>query len=115
MKPTKNMRRLFFIVIFLSISNANSQSALKVKSEEELVRENMILISKQLGVTCNACHISENFRSDKMKEHKIAKEHMKLTQLLIDSGMDGKAGPKATCYMCHRGELKPPYIFKESK
>lgn len=89
---------------------AHSQSAIKVKSDEEIMRENMLSISKQLGVTCNSCHISENFRSDGKIEFKIAKEHMKITQLLIDSGLDGKKGPKATCYMCHRGKAKPDYL-----
>lgn len=98
-----------FLCITVDINLAFAQSAVKVKSEEELMRENMLSISKQLGVTCNSCHISENFRSDKKMEFKIAKEHMKITQLLIDSGMDGKLGPKATCYMCHRGEAKPKY------
>jgi hypothetical protein len=35
-----------------------------------------------------------------------------LRQLLIDNGFDGKRGPKADCYMCHRGDLKPKYKEK---
>ena len=89
--------------------SASAQTAAKVKSEEEIMRETMVTISRQLGVTCTTCHNPDNFRSDKKMEFKVAKEHMKITQLLIDSGMDGKKGPKASCYMCHRGELKPKY------
>ena len=103
------MHILWLVAFFLCTSQAFAQSAIKIKTEDELVRENMLSISRQLGVTCNSCHISENFKSDKKMEFKVAKEHMKLTQILIDSGMDGKRGPKATCYMCHRGEAKPPY------
>jgi hypothetical protein len=84
-----------------------------IKTEEEIIRENMLSISRQLGVTCNTCHISENFKSDQKIEFKIAKEHIKITQLLIDSGFNGKNGPHATCYMCHRGELKPSHKMPE--
>jgi hypothetical protein len=100
---------LLFSSLLLPILPASAQTAAKVKSDEDLMRESMVVISRQLGVTCTTCHNPENFHSDKKMEFKVAKEHMKLTQMLIDSGMDGKKGPKATCYMCHRGELKPKY------
>ncbi len=99
---------IVFSLLFQAVP-ASAQTAAKIKSEEELMRETMIVISRQLGVNCTTCHNPENFKSDQKMEFKVAKEHMKLTQLLIDSGMDGKKGPKATCYMCHRGELKPKY------
>lgn len=94
---------------FLLLASAFAQTPSQVKSEEEVMRESMVSISRQLGVTCTACHNPENFKSDKKMEFRVAKEHMKITQGLIDMGMDGKKGPKATCYMCHRGELKPPF------
>ena len=87
-----------------------AQTPSKLKTEEELMREQMVGMSKELGVTCTTCHNSENFKSDKKMEFKVAKEHMKLTQLLIDAGMNGQnKAPKASCYMCHRGELRPPF------
>lgn len=89
-----------------------SQSPNALKDEQEEMRQVMMVISRQLGVTCTACHIESNFASDKMVNFKVAKEHMKLTQLLIDNGMDGRKGPKADCFMCHRGKLKPDYIEK---
>ncbi len=101
--------RVFLMAAFCASSWALAQTPAKIKSDEELMRESMVVISRQLGVNCTTCHNPENFRSDKKVEFKIAKEHMKLTQILIDSGMDGKKGPKATCYMCHRGDLKPKY------
>lgn len=76
------------------------------------MRQVMITMSRQLGVTCTTCHDQKNFRSDKKVEYRIAKEHMKITQLLIDNGFDGKRGPKADCYMCHRGDLRPKYKEK---
>lgn len=81
----------------------------KLKAQEEAIREQMLSISRQLGVRCTACHNLKNFASDEMAAFKVSKEHLRITQLLIDAGMDGKQGrPKADCYMCHRGELKPP-------
>lgn len=110
----------FFLAMILAVilavisGQAQAQSPSQIKSEEEKMREVMVTMSRQLGVTCTACHNTENFRSDKNPSFKIAREHMKITQLLIDGGMNGKTGPKADCYMCHRGELKPPYQEKIS-
>ncbi len=101
------MTTLFWL---LTVSLVFAQTPSKLKTEEELMREQMVGMSKQLGVTCTTCHNSENFKSDKKIEFHVAKEHMKLTQLLIDSGMNGQnKSPKASCYMCHRGELHPPF------
>jgi hypothetical protein len=86
-----------------------TQSAQKIKSEDEIVREEMIEISKQLNVTCTECHKPDNFRDNNKPNYHIAKEHMKIVELLKANGFDGKQGPKATCYMCHRGELRPAY------
>ncbi|MEZ0392995.1 MAG: photosynthetic reaction center cytochrome c subunit family protein [Pseudobdellovibrionaceae bacterium] len=102
------VRRLALCIFFFALPTFG-QTPAKVKSDEDQIRELMITMSRQLGVTCTTCHNTENFRSDQKIEFKVAKEHMKITQLLIDGGMDGKKGPKATCYMCHRGQLKPAY------
>jgi len=101
-----NARLLILNILLLTIP-ALAQSPAKLKSDEEQMRDLMVTMSRQLGVTCTTCHHTDNFKSDKKVEFRIAKEHMKITQLLIDSGMDGKKGPKASCYMCHRGVLKP--------
>ncbi len=102
------------IALFLiSVSiPSQAQTATKVKTDEELIRENMVVISRQLGVTCTVCHNTDNFKSDKLTTFKVAKEHMKLTQLLIDSGMNGKTSQKADCYLCHRGKLQPDSVEK---
>lgn len=98
--------------VLLIAPDSHSQSAKKLKAQEEEMRSYMIAISRQLGVSCTTCHITDNFKSDEKAHFKIAKDHMRLTQLLIDNGMDGKRGPKADCYMCHRGQLKPDYLEK---
>lgn len=82
------------------------------RNREEEMRISMINISRQLSVTCTTCHNPKNFASNEKGTFKTAKEHMRLTQLLIDQGFDGlEKRPKADCYMCHRGKLKPD--FKE--
>lgn len=81
-----------------------------LKMSDEQMRQQMIVISRQLGVNCLTCHETDNFKSDKKREFKVSKDHMRIVQVLIDNGMNGSAGmPKADCYMCHRGHLKPAY------
>lgn len=112
---TNNAQRFYN---FFAHQNPNSMSFLQtaiaispdeIKKKEEDIRAIMFTISRQLGVTCTSCHETENFRENKKSEFKVALEHMKITQTLIDKGFDGKKGPKADCYMCHRGQLKPSY------
>lgn len=112
---TNNAQRFYNI---LAHQNPNSMSFWpaaiaispdEIKKKEEDIRAIMFTISRQLGVTCTTCHETENFRENKKSEFKVALEHMKITQTLIDKGFDGKKGPKADCYMCHRGQLKPSY------
>lgn len=101
---------LLMIPILLIAPQSQSQLPNKVKQEEEIQRERMVVISRQLGVTCNTCHDNKNFTSDKKASYKIAKEHIRLVQVLIDNGMDGQNNrPKADCYMCHRGRAIPDY------
>ena len=96
--------------VFLISPKIDAESAEKMKQSEEAVRQNMIALTRQLGTTCNVCHNPDNFKDATKPNFKIAKDHIRLTQLLIDSGMDGKNGnPKADCFMCHRGTLKPDY------
>ncbi|MBX3017917.1 MAG: photosynthetic reaction center cytochrome c subunit [Bdellovibrionaceae bacterium] len=105
------------LVLMLSGPIGHGQSAQlagarDAKLRDEEVRAQMIVISRQLGVNCLTCHDNANFASDKKKEFKVSREHMKLVQVLIDAGMNGRgANPKADCYLCHRGQLKPD--FKE--
>lgn len=97
---------LFFLLL---IPQAHSESVTKFVTKEEKIREEMIVISRELGVTCTECHNVQNFRDDSKKTFKVSKDHMKITQMLKENGFDGKKGPMSTCYMCHRGKLKPDY------
>lgn len=95
-----------FLVILLSLKLA-AQTKDNLLENEKKVRDQMIVISRQLGVSCKECHNLDNFKSDEKIEFKIAKEHMRVVNLLNDKGFRGT--PKADCYMCHRGQMKPAY------
>lgn len=95
----------------LLLPQALAESVTSFVTKEDKIREEMITISRQIGVTCTECHNVQNFSNDSKKSFRVGKEHMKLTQMLKENGFDGKKGPEATCYMCHRGKLRPD--FKE--
>lgn len=109
------MKLLLTAMLFLGLAlltfgpRAHSQSAQKLKEQEEKVREYMLEISKDLNVTCTECHKTDNFKDDRMHTFKVSREHIKIVEVLKSNGFNGKDGPMATCYMCHRGELKPAY------
>lgn len=98
-----------FVIMLILSPKGHTESASKIKVKEEQVRKEMIVISRQLGVTCTECHNVQNFASDEKKLFKVAKDHMRIVETLRGNGFDGKKGPEATCYMCHQGELKPDY------
>lgn len=109
---TRSCLKLFFIGLLFIAPIANAQLPSKIKADDLEYREYMVKMSRHLGVSCVACHDSNNFASADKATFKISKDHIRLTQLLIDNGFDGQQGrPKADCYMCHRGKLKPD--FKE--
>src|SRR4051812_20190773 len=96
-----------FIVLLILSPKAYTESAEKMKTNEEIVRQEMIVISRQLGVTCNECHNIQNFASNEKKSFKVSKDHMRIVETLHANGFDGKKGPTASCYMCHQGKLTP--------
>lgn len=104
-----------FIILLILSPKAHTESAAKLKTKEELIRQEMLVISRQLGVTCTECHNLQNFTSDEKKSFKISKDHMRITETLRANGFDGKKGPEATCYMCHQGKLTPDYKEKGVK
>ena len=103
--------RIFYLILALLVAPQGfSESPKQLKEADAAYREYMVTISRQLGVTCVACHNTKNWSDDKKNEFKVAKHHIKLVQVLIDNGFSGEKGsPKADCYMCHRGKLKPDY------
>ncbi len=86
---------------------ATSFAARPTQTDPDIVmRESMVTMARQLGVTCTHCHDPQNFKADQMRAHSVAREHMRVTAWL--NGRDGLNGkPKIDCYTCHRGEAAP--------
>lgn len=91
------------------LAKAHAESAQNLMQSEDQVRAQMLVISRQLGVTCNECHDVQNFKDGSKKNYQIGREHIQLVELLRGHGLDGKKEPQADCYMCHRGKLMPDY------
>lgn len=104
-----------FVVMLILSPRAYTESAAKMKTNEDKIRDEMIVISRQLGVTCTECHNVQNFASADKKTFKVSKDHMRIVETLRGNGFDGKKGPEANCYMCHQGKLHPDYKEKETK
>lgn len=96
------------VLTLLLAPSAKTESAQALKATEEQVREQMLQITKELGTTCTECHRVDNFADAAKKGFQIAAKHLKLVAAMKENGFDGKNGPEANCYMCHRGELRPP-------
>lgn len=99
-----------FILFCLFSSLGWSQTPDKIKATEEEIRQEMLVISRQLGVTCSECHNIKNFTDDSKKSYKISLKHLKMVELLKMNGLSGTNGePEASCYTCHRGRIKFPH------
>lgn len=107
----RTLKALFLCLgLLLPTISLRAETVAKFVTKEDKIREQMVTISRELGVTCTACHNVQNFTSDEKKTFKVGREHIKLTQMLKDNGFDGqKNKPEATCYMCHRGKIIPDY------
>ena len=114
MKSKKLTHLVLLKLLILPSLFAFSQSATVIKVTESQIREQMLQITKELGVSCAECHDVKNFKSDSLPNHRVAKEHMKWVDLLRDNGMNGRNAPEASCYMCHRGQLKYNFELKDT-
>lgn len=103
----KSILLSFFLILG---TMAYSQTPEKIKQSEEEIRQEMITISRQLGVTCSECHNVKNFTDDSKKAFKVSLKHMKMVELLKLNGLSGSnSEPEASCYMCHKGKLRFKY------
>lgn len=114
-KPLVFFLCLGFLGLVFVAPQGHSESTRDLKVSEENVREQMLRITKELGTTCTECHNVNNFKSDAKESFKIGSKHIKLVAVMKANGMDGKSGPEANCYMCHRGERRPPSKMPEEK
>jgi hypothetical protein len=104
------MRFILFsclIILLLPLPMIQAQVPEKIKQNEEEIRQNMIVISRQLGVTCSECHNIKNFADASKKSFKVSLKHQKMVELLKLNGLSGINGePEASCYTCHKGKLR---------
>lgn len=113
-KTKQNMNKSLIKTLLLTLIilpffeyNTQAENIVKIKLKEQEVRDQMIEISKQLGVTCNECHNVSNFTDSSKSTFKVAREHIKIVSLLKQNGFDGKKSTEASCYICHQGHLNP--------
>ncbi|MFP5519363.1 MAG: hypothetical protein ACLGGX_05630 [Bdellovibrionia bacterium] len=104
------------LTLLFATEGTLAQSAESLKKTEAQIRQEMLQISAELGVTCGECHNLQNFTSPEKPLYKISLDHIRLTQMLRERGMNSKNGqPEASCYMCHRGQLKFNYKAPQAK
>ena len=77
-------------------------------------QEEMNLMVQGLGVTCNTCHVRNNFASEEKPEKLKARQMLEMTKALNTQYFPDykpKEGEsvlgKVTCYTCHKGESVP--------
>jgi hypothetical protein len=77
-------------------------------------QEEMNLIVQGLGVTCNTCHVRNNFASEEKPEKLKARQMLEMTKALNQKFFpdykpkDGESVlGRVTCYTCHKGETIP--------
>jgi hypothetical protein len=105
----------FLILAFVAVPKGYGESPAQIKSEEEIVRKQMVQWSQDLGVTCTECHNIKYFKENSFKSFKVGLEHAKMVSIMKENGFDGIKGPLANCYMCHRGTLRPPAQTPQKK
>ena len=84
--------------------NPTNLKVLKVTTGPE-VSQIMRTFTAGLGVQCIYCHVQGNFASDENPKKEVARQMIKMSQVINANFPDGKM--RVTCYTCHRGEPEP--------
>jgi hypothetical protein len=79
-------------------------------------QEEMNLMVQGLGMTCNSCHVRNNFASEEKPEKLKARQMLEMTRAINKQFFPDykpKEGEsvlgKVTCYTCHKGESVPKH------
>ena len=109
---------LFIFFIFLStvFSQKNELKNLKVLSytnKSELVKY-MKVVSKELGVKCNFCHVTSDYSNDKKDMKKVAREMMLMT-MNANKTMNDLNFHEISCWVCNRGNNHPEHPPSKKK
>ena len=77
-------------------------------------QEEMNLMVQGLGVSCNTCHVRNNWASEDKPEKLKARQMLEMTKALNEKYFPDyrpKEGEsvlgRVTCYTCHKGETTP--------
>ena len=84
--------------------NPTNLKVLKIATGPEVVQI-MHTFTAGLGVQCIYCHVQGNYASDENPKKEIARQMIKMSQVINANFPDGKM--RVTCYTCHRGEAEP--------
>lgn len=79
-------------------------------------QEEMNFMVQALGVSCNTCHVRNNFASEDNEKKLIARRMLEMTQAINKQFFpdhkpkaDESVLGKVTCYTCHKGETTPKH------
>jgi photosynthetic reaction center cytochrome c subunit len=79
-------------------------------------QEEMNFMVQALGVSCNTCHVRNNFASEDNEKKIIARRMLELTKAIntqffpdYKPKADESVLGKVTCYTCHKGESIPKH------
>lgn len=81
---------------------------LKGLAKPELVKV-MKTFAAALGKKCDFCHVKGDFSSDDKDHKRDARMMIDLVASLNEKFFTDPNGPRATCFMCHRGAEKPVF------
>ena len=79
-------------------------------------QEEMNFMVQALGVSCNTCHVRNNFASEDNEKKLIARRMLEMTKAIntqffpdYKPKADESVLGKVTCYTCHKGETTPKH------
>ena len=70
----------------------------------------MNFMAGSLGVSCNHCHVPNQFAKDDKPAKQTARQHLKMMRAINDADFGGKT--VVNCVSCHRGEIRPASALK---
>lgn len=81
---------------------------LKVEKAEDL-RPIMRSYNAALGVECDFCHVRPDFAKDTKAHKEVARKMIEMVDKINSQIFAWDAAPKATCHMCHNGNVYPKF------
>jgi len=124
---THHLKRLVFILIVVAgftVAGAENAGGVRIEVPQEKLAEQaykniqvfkgvpatqllgvMNYMAGALGVSCNHCHVPNQFAKDDKPTKQTARRHIVMTRTLNESTFAGE--PTVNCATCHRGETRP--------